>query len=161
MKWSIQQLRKIQKFPYSFSIILDLSDYIKSIDDILEIKEVKVIGNINRINDETYNFSYHVNAPLILQCALTLDPVEYVIDNDYDETYSLEKNDEYFLIEKNTIDLEEIVWTNILIEKPINVTLPNAYEILKSRGIVLDDTAELDEDEEVLFYSDGLEEEKN
>jgi hypothetical protein len=53
-----------------------------------------------------------------------------------------------------------MVWTNILIEKPINVTLPNAYEILKERGIVLDDTISLDNDEEILFYSDGLEEEE-
>lgn len=161
MKWSVQQLRKIQKFPYNFSTTLDFSSYIETVNDILDIKEVKVTGTINRINDETYNFCYHIVAPLVLECALTLEPVEYIIENDYDEIYSLEKNDEYFLIEKNTINLEEIVWTNILIEKPINVTLPNAYEILKSRGIVLDDTAQLDEDEEVLFYSDGIEEEKN
>lgn len=161
MKWTVQQLRKIQNFPYKFSTTLDFSEYIKMVDDILDIKEVIVTGTINRINDETYNLCYHIVAPLVLQCALTLDPVEYVIENDYNETYSLEKNDEYFLIEKNTINMEEIVWSNILIEKPINVTLPNAYEILKSRGIVLDDTTNLDEDEEVLFYSNGLEEENN
>lgn len=157
MKWSVQQLRKIQNFPHKFSVTLDFTNYIESVNDILGIGEVEVTGTINRINDDTYNFNYHMKAPLIVECALTLDPVNYVIENDYNEIYSLEEKDEYFLIEKNTINLEEIVWTNILIEKPINVTLPNAYEILKSRGIVLDDTEKLDEDEEVLFYADGLE----
>ena len=66
----------------------------------------------------------------------------------------------FFLIEKNTIDLEEMVWANILIEKPINVTLPNAYEILKERGIVLDDSIELEDDEQVLFYTSGDEDEE-
>ena len=66
------------------------------------------------------------------------------------------------MIEKNTVDLDEMVWTNILLEKPINVTLPNAHEILKSEGVVLDDTDGQDiDDEEVLFYSNGIEEDKN
>ena len=55
-----------------------------------------------------------------------------------------------------------MVLTNILLEKPINVTLPNAHEILKSEGVVLDDTEGQDiDDEEVLFYSNGIEEDKN
>ena len=103
---------------------------------------------------------YNIKTVLILQCALTLDPVPYEYEKTFDEVYSKIENDEYFLIEKNTIDLTDMVWTNILIEKPINVTLPNAYEILKERGIVLDDTISLDNDEEILFYSDGLEEEE-
>ena len=66
------------------------------------------------------------------------------------------------MIEKNTVDLDEMVWTNILLEKPINVTLPYAHEILKSEGVVLDDTEGQDiDDEEVLFYSNGIEEDKN
>ena len=31
--------------------------------------------------------------------------------------------------------MKSVVWTNILLEKPLSVTLPNAYEILKERGI--------------------------
>ena len=56
-----------------------------------------------------------------------------------------------------------MVWSNILIEKPINVTLPNAHEILKERGIILDDTLSIDDDDsdEVLFYSDGLDEDED
>ena len=160
MKWSIQQLRKIQKFPYHFSDTIDYSEYAESVEDIFSIEPVMVSGSIDKIDDETYRIVYTIKTVLTLQCALTLDPVLYEYEKTFDEVYSKVENDEYFLIEKNTIDLTDMVWTNILIEKPINVTLPNAYEILKERGIVLDDTITLDKDEEILFYSDGLEEEE-
>ena len=160
MKWSIQQLRKIQKFPYHFSDTIDYSEYAESVEDIFSIEPVMVSGSIDKIDDETYRIVYTIKTVLTLQCALTLDPVLYEYEKKFDEVYSKVENDEYFLIEKNTIDLTDMVWTNILIEKPINVTLPNAYEILKERGIVLDDTITLDKDEEILFYSDGLEEEE-
>lgn len=153
MKWSIQQLNKIQKFPFSFQVTFDYKDEISSVSDILDIDIVKVDGNIDKINDNTYRLKYHMVAPLTLQCALTLDPVAYVIEKDYNEVYSTIDCDNYFLIEHNTLDLNEIIWSNILIEKPINVILPNAYEILKERGITLDDTINLDEDEEILFSS--------
>ncbi len=164
MKWSIQQLRKIQQFPYSFSEIIDFSEYATNVEDILGIDPVEVNGNIYRIDDETYRFCYTIKALLTLECALTLEPVSYIIEKTFDEVYGkdekLVEKEDYFLVEKNTIDLSEIIWTNILIEKPINVTLPNAYEILKERGIVLDDTITLDNDEEILFYSDGTEDEE-
>ena len=160
MKWSIQQLRKVQKFPYHFSDTIDYSEYAETVEDIFSIEPVLVSGTIDKIDDETYRIVYTIKTVLTLQCALTLDPVLYEYEKTFDEVYSKVENDEYFLIEKNTIDLADMVWTNILIEKPINVTLPNAYEILKERGIVLDDTITLDNDEEILFYSDGLEEEE-
>ncbi len=161
MKWSIQQLNKIQNFPFSFSDTIDFKDYIKNVSDMIDISPVLVTGQIFKIDDVTFRLVYHMEAPLILECALTLRPVNYLLVKDYDEVYSTKDSDDFFIIEKNTIDLNEIIWTNILIEKPINVTLPNAYEILQEEGIVLDDTLELDDDEKILFYSDGKEEENN
>ena len=164
MKWSIQQLRKIQKFPFAFNETIDFSEYANDVEDILGIDPVNVSGNIYKIDEETYRFCYHISVNLTLQCALTLDPVPYLMEKDYDEIFGKDEktseNDNYFIVEKNTINLLYVVWTNILIEKPINVTLPNAYDILKERGIVLDDTISLDNDEEILFYSDGMEEEE-
>jgi hypothetical protein len=160
MKWSIQQLRKIQTFPYHFEEKIDFSTFYNQIDDILFMDVASVSGDIYRIDDDTYRFVYSFSVKMELQCALTLEPVPYSMEKEYDEVYSLNESEDVFLIEKNTIDLTEMVWTNILIEKPINVTLPNAYEILKERNIDLDDTGNFD-DEEILFYSDGLEKNKN
>ena len=158
MKWSLQQLLKINKFPYHFEETLDLSAEIENVEDISEIGPVNITGSINRLDDETYQFIYKVSVKLVLQCALTLDPVDYLFEEDYDEIYSTTPNDEYILIEKNTIDTYQMVWSNIIIDKPINVTRPDAYEVLKERGISLDDEIELDDDDYVISYSDGRQE---
>ena len=67
MKWSLQQLLKIQKFPYSFEETLDLSAEIEEIEDIYEIGPVNITGSINRIGDETYQFTYKLSVKLVLQ----------------------------------------------------------------------------------------------
>ena len=159
MKWSLQQLLKINKFPYFFEETLDLSAEIEEIEDIYEIGPVNITGSINRLDHETYQFTYRIQVKLVLQCALTLDPVEYVFDEEYDEIYSTTENDEYILIEKNTIDTHQMVWSNIIIDKPINVTRPDAYEVLKERGISLEEEIEEDDDDYVISYSDGRQQE--
>lgn len=163
MKWSIQQLRKISNFPYDFQTEIDFSEYASNIDDILSMEKFIVEGKIYKVNDDTFRFVYNFKVNVNLQCALTLDPVPYYMDYTYDDVYSLIESEENFLIEKNTINLDEMVWTNFLLEKPINVTLPNAYEILKERGIVLDDTENLDDDDlnDIQYYSDGIEKDEN
>ena len=52
MKWSIQQLRKIQKFPYHFSDTIDYSEYAETVEDIFSIEPVFVSGSIDKIDDE-------------------------------------------------------------------------------------------------------------
>lgn len=155
MKWSLQQLHKIQKFPYFFEEELDLNSEIESVEDIYEIGPVNITGNIYRLDDETYRFVYHIHTKLVLQCALTLDPVDYVFDEDYDEVYSTTESDDTILIEKNTIDTYIMTWSNIIIDKPINVTRPDAYEVLKERGISLNEEFVADDNEEIISYSDG------
>ena len=155
MKWSLQQLHKIQKFPHQFEETLDSTSEIESIDDIYEIGPVNITGKIYRVDDDSYEFVYKIKVALVLQCALTLDPVEYVFEEEYDEIYSTTESDDTILIEKNTIDTYVMAWSNIIIDKPINVTRPDAYEVLKSRGISLDDDFEEDEYDYVISYSDG------
>jgi uncharacterized metal-binding protein YceD (DUF177 family) len=158
MKWSLQQLHKIQTFPHPFEETLDLTNEIESIEDIYEIGPVNITGKIYRVDDDSYEFVYKIKVKLVLQCALTLDPVEYVFEEEYDEIYSTTESDDTILIEKNTIDTYVMAWSNIIIDKPINVTRPDAYEVLKERGISLDDEVELDDDDYVISYSDGRQE---
>jgi uncharacterized metal-binding protein YceD (DUF177 family) len=146
---------KSLELKHTIQLIQVLDAEIEEIEDIYEIGPVNITGSINRLHHETYQFVYRIQVKLVLQCALTLDPVEYVFDEEYDEIYSTTENDEYILIEKNTIDTYQMAWSNIIIDKPINVTRPDAYEVLKERGISLDDDYEEDEDDYVISYSDG------
>ena len=63
MKWSLQQLRKINSFPYNFETTINFNDsiyqdVIKEREDIYELNEVNVTGNLVRIDDETYEVNY-------------------------------------------------------------------------------------------------------
>ena len=140
MKWSLQQLQKYSSKPLSFDDVIDFQDYAKDVSDIIEIKPVHVTGEITVIKYGTYKIRYNVDALLILECALTLEPVEYHFEKEYVEVFSTEPTEEDFLIEKNTIDLDNAVWSNIIIDKPLVVTRDDAYEILKKRGIVINES---------------------
>lgn len=140
MKWSLQQLQKYSSKPLSFDDVIDFQDYAKDVSDIIEIKPVHVTGEITVIKYGTYKIRYNVDALLILECALTLEPVEYHFEKEYVEVFSTDPTEEDFLIEKNTIDLDNAVWSNIIIDKPLVVTRDDAYEILKERGIVINES---------------------
>ena len=64
----------------------------------------------------------------------------FSLEKEYVEVFSTEPTEEDFLIEKNTIDLDNAVWSNIIIDKPLVVTRDDAYEILKERGIVINES---------------------
>lgn len=140
MKWSLQQLQKINKFPYRFNTTFDFHPFITNNDEIYDVSLIEVKGTINQIDLDTYQFTYQVTGKLVLPCSLTLEPVDYLIDEEFDEVYSTKNDEDFYLIEKNTIDLEKIVWANIILSIPIRVVRDDAYEILKSRGISFEDT---------------------
>lgn len=140
MKWSVQQLQKLTTKPYEFAYDLDCNTLAKDVDDIIEIKPVHVNGVISYVKYGTFHINYSISTLLILKCSLTLEPVEYVFENTYDEVFSIDASDDEFLIENNTLDLDLAVWSNIIIDKPIAVRRDDAYEILKERGINLNES---------------------
>lgn len=126
MKWSCQQLFRYTQTPLKFSEELDYREYIKGIDDILDISTVKVEGEAIHPYDDRYEFKLLIKCTLFLQDAVTLEQVEYPIDLDVTESFDKivdpESDEDVRLIEKNTIDLYDVVWENIYLEKPIRVT---------------------------------------
>ncbi len=126
MKWSLQQLFKYTQTPLKFSEELDYSEYIKGIDDILDISKVEVEGSVIHLYDDRYSFDLLINCNLVLEDAVTLDPVEYPINIEvneiFDKAVDEESDEDVRKIEKNTIDLYDVVWENILLLKPIRVT---------------------------------------
>ena len=140
MKLSIQQLQKLTVKPYQFDEYLDLSHLAHNVSDIIEMKPVHVSGVITYLKEGTFRICYNINVLIIMECGLTLEPCPYEFNHDYDEVYSTNATEDEFIIEKNTIDMDEAVWSNIIIDKPMVVTREDAYEILKERGIVLNES---------------------
>ena len=126
MKWSLQQLFKYTHTPLKFSEELDFKEYIKGIDDILDISLAKVEGSALHLYDERYQFDLSIKCTLVLEDAVTLDPIDFPLDINVIETFDKvvdeEMDEDVRPIEKNTIDLYDVVWEDILLEKPIRVT---------------------------------------
>ena len=145
MKWSLQQLQKINKFPYSFKIESNFKKFLDEIKDtgaetdILDILSIECNVSISKLDYQTFKFDYDINCNLLLECALTLEPVEYPMSLQISETYSKDPEEDMFSFEGNSIDTELAVWSNIVINIPIRVVREDAYEILKDRNISLDE----------------------
>ncbi|HHX00888.1 MAG TPA: hypothetical protein GX740_06265 [Acholeplasmataceae bacterium] len=121
MKWSLQQLNKFINQDYSFDATFDFTEEIKNIDDILGISETKVHGKLDVLDLGKFRFELNIKCTLILEDARTLDPVDFLIDLDVVETYSVEDygDDDAIIIETNTVDLRPVIWEHILLQKPI------------------------------------------
>ena len=122
MKWALSQLFKYNKKPFSFSGTYDFSEYIENIDDILEMSIVTVEGVGQNIYDDRYTFDLHIKATMILECAVTLEPVAFDVDLDVTEIFDVIDDGEVNVIEKNTIDLKQVIWENVYLEKPMRIT---------------------------------------
>lgn len=123
MKWSLQQLHKLANPGIEFSGEYDFSDYIENIDDVYDISLAQVSGRAHLLYDDRFEFFLKIKVVLVLQDARTLEPVDFPLDLEVVEVFDLVNNDDedIRLIEKNTIDLKDIVWENIILEKPIRV----------------------------------------
>lgn len=123
MKWSLQQLFKYNDKSFDFDFTIDLYERIKNIDDIIDISLVHVKGTGKKMNDRYY-FDLNINTILILEDAVTLDSLEFPINLNVTEIFSIKEDceEDVRIIETNTIDLTDVIWENILLEKPMRVT---------------------------------------
>ncbi|MDD4212754.1 MAG: YceD family protein [Bacilli bacterium] len=122
MKWALSQLYKNNGKPFTFETTFDFSQDIASIDDILALSEVKVSGTGRHLYGERFMFELHIQAMMTLECAVTLDPIPYEIDLNVTEIFDREDDGQANLIEGNTIDLYQVVWENVYLEKPMRIT---------------------------------------
>lgn len=121
MKWALAQLYRYNKNPFSFSVEYDFHDRIANIDDILDISIVKVNGTGQNVYDDRYVFNIHIECVMTLECARTLEPVIFPINLDIEEVFDTVDDGEVNYIEKNTIDIDNIIWENIYLEKPMRI----------------------------------------
>lgn len=126
MRLTLAQLRKLP-MPYKCSEQLDLSVELNHFEDIISIQPIEVTYEIKERGIDTYLLNFHFDADLILECAITLEEVPYHIAADAEELFSTDESyEDAFIIENQTLDTKEAVLTNLLIQKPMKVTLEDA-----------------------------------
>ena len=127
MKWTIHELTKLQNINNEFSGVVDLTSNIEG-SDIIKISPVEISGSFEIYDNSLYEFYFDIKCTLTLACAITLAEVPYEIDIEVEEIFTSDENDEYNTIKGITIDLLPIIWSNIILEKPMRILSKNAYK---------------------------------
>lgn len=127
MKWTIHELIKNANTNNTFETTLDFSDKIEN-SDILKISKVEVSGDYEIYDNIEYIFYIDIKCTLTMACAITLKEVDVVLDFTAEEVFTEDKDDEFNTIDGITIDLLPIIWSNIILEKPMRVVSENAYD---------------------------------
>ena len=126
MRLTLAQLRKLQ-MPYRCSEELDLKDDLVDFEDIIDTSLVHVEYEIRERGIDTYLVEFKYQLTLTMQCSITLNEVEYVIDEEASEIFTTDgEMEDVFLIEGQTLDTKEAILTNVLINKPMTVSTEGA-----------------------------------
>lgn len=117
--------------------ILFCSSYLKD-SDILELKNVHVIGNIEKNLDDELHMDAKVDGTMILEDSISLDPIDYPFSLEIDENV-----EEKVKKDENTLDLRGILWENIVLEVPLKFTKVKDLSKFHGDGWKLMDEEEL------------------
>ena len=79
--------------------------------------KVYMVESIDEIEDETDYIKAKINGTLIIEDAISLEPLEYPISIEYDDI--LEENCKK---NENTLDIFRFLWENIVLEIPLKFT---------------------------------------
>jgi len=103
--------------------------------DILELKHIKISGEIKRNIEQDIILSLEVKGTMILPDSRTLDPNTHDFSINIEEVCdeSNENIREYYENKKNILDIMGILWENIVLEVPICKTA-NSFETKEGNG---------------------------
>lgn len=118
MKWTIMQLNRFVNRELLINESLNLNRFVEKDIDISRMDECSISGNMH-IADEKYIFNLLIETTLYMPCAITLEEVPVEISINVDEIFSNDELDNE--IDGITIDLDYIIWLNILAHKPMRV----------------------------------------
>lgn len=99
---------------------IDFSENIKNHDTILDIEKCFVNGKMYFKNEQLYT-ELAINVKLVLASSRSLKPIDYNLNFDLDLIFGSSKAADYELTKE--IDLGEIIFGHILLEKPLAIYL--------------------------------------
>jgi uncharacterized protein len=128
MKWTIHELKRRANADPTFDFVEDFTPFLQGSGDILAIAPVRVCGTYRMQNqDSEIWFEATVETTLTMACAITLEEVEVPLSFQTDLHFAkTQVDDSVFLIEGITIDFSPVIWSEILIEKPMRVVKSGA-----------------------------------
>ena len=98
---------------------------------IIELKDVKVKGTIYPYDNSDYELNMLIEGTMVLPCSLTLKPVDYKFNTEFNGIYTemMVEIENFSKKIENSLDIFPIIWENILMEIPIKVSCPDATNL--------------------------------
>lgn len=99
--------------------------------NVLDITKLHINGIINYDYENNLTLNLSVTGVFVLEDAVTLDSIDYPFSCAIDEKIA-DVSDycgNFYEKSKNTLDISEILWENIVLEIPISVTNSNTEEL--------------------------------
>ncbi|GEL75983.1 YceD family protein [Tenuibacillus multivorans] len=123
MKFSLQKIKR--EAPYEFSDTVNVDELERMDNDIREITDVKVKGEVT-VKGDTLIFRYTIKGKMTLPCARTLVDVPYefstqAIDQFTTVEYEVREDEDIQYIDQEVLDLLPYIKENILLEVPLRV----------------------------------------
>ncbi len=129
MKWTIHELIKRVKQENNLDFSLDLNQYItEKQEDLVDMSIADISGYYDYFEDENlFVFDLNIKVDLTMLCSLTLNEVNVSLDFNTEINFSTGYiDDDTHIIEGITIDIDQFIFSEILIEKPMKVYAKNA-----------------------------------
>jgi uncharacterized metal-binding protein YceD (DUF177 family) len=142
MKWATHELQRLVHIDNSFRYTADLAEFLnEDLVDVMDIGPAEISGTFHCMEEEgRYLFEVNVECTLTMACAITLDPVSVPLRFDAELEFGKDPQDDYTIpIEGNTIDLDPAVFAEIMIQKPMRVLSPHAYDHYQEEIVTLDE----------------------
>ncbi|MCK4551381.1 MAG: hypothetical protein KAU02_00585 [Tenericutes bacterium] len=134
MKWTIHELIKKEKNQNDLFFLLDLSRFItEKQEDLVSVSETEVSGYYDYYKDEDLIvFDLNIKTVITMLCSLTLKEVNVSLDFNAVFNFStVYIDDATHLLDGITIDIDQYIFSEILIEKPMKVYAPKALKNYK------------------------------
>ena len=103
------------------NLIYSFGNEYLDISSIEKLEDVSVVGKVIRLDDDTFSLRVNVSGTMELASAnhlFSFEIDEILTDNDA-------LNEEYIKISDNAIDILPIIWQNIVLEIPLEVSNPD------------------------------------
>ena len=117
MKVDLNYLNRFSKIDIDEDFTLNENYYNNT--DIKKLDNLHVSGLIEISYEDDIILDLNINGVMILPCARTLKDVKYEFNTTIND--SIGKFDEIFKNNKNSLDISDILWENIVLEIPIRV----------------------------------------
>ena len=128
MKWAIPQLRKLAK-PFVFEYDYDLYNELVVKEDIKDVIKCHIKGECYEVSYDEYLFNLNIDIELVMVCSVSLLDVLVPLkfDTQIRFSYSIDDSSDDYLITKDTINLDEAVLSEIVLNLPLKV-VKEGYE---------------------------------